>query len=202
MSTYITDAGRGRSSWSEAERVVLTGFMGSGKSTIGPLLAEKLDWNFVDLDREIEHRTGRTVAQIFADRGEGAFRAEETDALQAALHMEKVVIAPGGGAPETPANRALLAGTQKTVVVYLAATFATLQERCAQQAATERMAQQAAAPAVRPLFTDAVAAEARFAARAPLYATLAHLTIETDGRTPEEITAAVFSAIAPSAAKA
>ena len=168
-----------------AERIVLTGFMGSGKSTIGPLLAAELGWNFVDLDAEIERRTGLTVPQIFAERGEAAFRKEETAALVAALGHAHTVIALGGGAPETLGNRLLLEQTPATAVVYLAAPFATLAARCAQQSGN-----------IRPNFTDQAAAETRFATRQPLYQRLAHVSIETDGLSPQDSVAAVLAAVA------
>src|ERR1700749_3713805 len=94
-----------------ASRIVLTGFMGSGKSTVGPLLAAELGWAFLDLDTEIERRTGLTVPQIFAEQGEAAFRKEETAALAAVLGRTRTVIALGGGAPETLGNRLLLEQT-------------------------------------------------------------------------------------------
>jgi shikimate kinase len=171
-----------------AERIVLTGFMGSGKSTIGPLLAAALGWNFVDLDAEIERRTGLTVPQIFAERGEAAFRKEETAALVVALGHARTVIALGGGAPETLGNRLLLEQTPATAVVYLAAPFSTLAARCAQQADN-----------LRPNFADHAGAESRFAARQPLYQRLAHVSIETDGLSPQDSVAAVLVAVAAKA---
>jgi shikimate kinase len=171
-----------------AERIVLTGFMGSGKSTIGPLLAAELGWNFVDLDAEIERRTGLTVPQIFTERGEAAFRKEETAALVTALGHAHTVIALGGGAPETLANRLLLEQTPATAVVYLAAPFATLAARCAQQPG-----------AIRPNFADQAAAETRFTTRQPLYQRLAHVSIETDGLSPEDSVAALLAAVAAKA---
>lgn len=168
-----------------ASRIVLTGFMGSGKSTVGPLLATELGWTFIDLDAEIEHRTGLTVPQIFSEQGEAAFRKEETAALAAVLGRTRTVIALGGGAPETLGNRLLLEQTPATAIVYLAAPFATLADRCAAQSGN-----------VRPNFADPSAAEARFTTRHPIYSRLAHASIETDGLTPEESTAAVLAAVA------
>ena len=178
-----------------AERIVLTGFMGSGKSTVGPLLAAELGWAFVDLDREIERRTGRTVPQIFAEKGEEAFRKEETAALVAALGHARTVIALGGGAPETLANRLLLEQTPATAVVYLAAPFRTLAERCAQQAASPTAN-------LRPNFADAIAAEARFEARQPLYRRLAHVSVDTETLTPQDAVAVLLTAVAAKAQRA
>jgi shikimate kinase len=178
-----------------ASRIVLTGFMGSGKSTVGPLLAAKLGWTFIDLDTEIERRTGLTVPQIFADRGEASFRKEETAALAAVLGRTRTVIALGGGAPETLCNRLLLEQTPATAIVYLAAPFATLADRCTQQAVNPTAT-------IRPNFADPAAAEARFATRHPIYSRLAHVSIETDGLTPEASAAAVLAAVAAKASPA
>ena len=144
---------------------------------------------------EIERRTGLSVPQIFAEKGEDAFRKEETAALAAVLGRTRTVIALGGGAPETLGNRLLLEQTPATAIVYLAAPFATLADRCAQQSADP-------AATVRPNFADTSAAEARFAARHPIYTRLAHVSVETDGLTPEDSAAAVISAIVAVAAKA
>ena len=177
------------------ERIVLTGFMGSGKSTVGPLLAAELGWTFVDLDTEIERRTGCTIPHIFSEKGEAAFRREETAALVAALGRTHTVIALGGGAPETLANRLLLEQTPATAVVYLAAPFATLAERCLQQAAD-------LTATARPNFADIASAQARFDNRQPLYRRLAHLCVETETLTPKESVAAVISGIAAKASRA
>lgn len=79
-------------------RIYLTGFMGSGKSYTGKLLAEKLGLNFVDLDTKIEAAAGRTVSEIFATSGEEAFRKLEAEALRD-NETEGAVVATGGGAP-------------------------------------------------------------------------------------------------------
>ena len=79
--------------------VCLTGFMGSGKSTIGPLLAERLGWRFLDLDVEIERRDGSTVARIFAENGEPHFRKLEAAALAELLGRRRVVRRPATSLP-------------------------------------------------------------------------------------------------------
>ncbi|MCU0242124.1 MAG: shikimate kinase, partial [Vicinamibacteria bacterium] len=80
------------------ERIVLVGFMGSGKSTIGPLLAGRLGWPFIDLDLWIERQQARAIAEIFAREGEAHFRALEQQAARAMLARDRLVIAAGGGA--------------------------------------------------------------------------------------------------------
>ncbi|MDP3149249.1 MAG: shikimate kinase [Ignavibacteria bacterium] len=81
----------------EHERIFLTGFMGSGKSTIGPILANVLGWNFSDLDKLIEHEVGDSVDNIFAARGESFFRSKESEVLKKAGTDSKIVLALGGG---------------------------------------------------------------------------------------------------------
>jgi shikimate kinase len=89
-------------------RVVLVGFMGCGKTSVGQALAELLGWRFVDLDALVEQRTGRSVAEIFRERGEAAFREEERAAASAACREPRTVIAAGGGAFANPETRAIL----------------------------------------------------------------------------------------------
>ncbi len=80
------------------DRVILIGFMGSGKSRVGPELARLLGWAFEDMDRRIEARLGATVEEIFERHGEAFFRSEERRLAEEMAHMESVVIAAGGGA--------------------------------------------------------------------------------------------------------
>lgn len=164
------------------ERIILTGFMGSGKTTIGRRLAGRLRWRFVDLDTLIEQRDGRSVAQIFAESGETAFRVLETDALTSALAEPRLVLALGGGALETPANRQALASAGQTCSVLLTASFDTLYRRCQQQITD---AADSALP-VRPLLGDRAAAAARLARREPVYREHAKFVLDTTGQHPDE----------------
>ena len=77
--------------------VFLSGFMGSGKSTIGPILANVLGWNFFDLDRVIESKQSKKIVDIFAEKGEAAFRLLEREVLREITKGENVIIALGGG---------------------------------------------------------------------------------------------------------
>lgn len=159
------------------ERLVFTGFMGSGKTTLGRLLAAQLDWQFVDLDEEIERIVGRTVAEIFAEKGEHIFRDLETTALQTMLHETSLVMALGGGAIETPANRELLAGSSGTLTVLLTAPSATLYERCLRQRSDPQAG-------VRPLLSNPESFAERLSRREELYRGVASLVIDTSGQTP------------------
>src|SRR6202522_1413911 len=89
-------------------RLILTGFMGAGKSTVGPILARELGWKFVDLDHVIETSSQRTVAEIFRDYGEADFRRRERDAVFTLIGQEDIVLALGGGAVEDDTSRSVL----------------------------------------------------------------------------------------------
>jgi shikimate kinase len=152
------------------KRILLTGFMGSGKTTTGALLAARLGWRFVDLDQYVEAEHGISVADIFAQHGEGHFRQLETAALTSLLAEDYLVLALGGGAPETTANQLLVANSPHTAVVHLTAPLEVLLTRCH------------ADTTVRPNLP--VAAE-RFATRHPIYQRLATHTLDTTTLTPE-----------------
>ncbi len=152
-------------------RVVLVGFMGVGKSTIGRLLAQRLGWDFCDLDRRVEIRAGQPIAEMFASRGEAAFREEERLAAESLLERSQCVVAAGGGAWHEPATRELLA--RDSVSVWLQADLPTLQHRLPDNPA-------------RPLARDRARMAALFAERQPSYR-LADLSVETKDRSPHEI---------------
>ncbi len=121
------------------QRLVLTGFMGAGKSTIGRLLANRVGWSFLDLDTHLEQRAGATIPEIFALHGEARFRRLESTALASALTHRSTVIALGGGTPESLTNRLLLEQTPATFTIFLDAPFPTLFDRCIlQDSATQQ----------------------------------------------------------------
>jgi shikimate kinase len=181
-------------------RIVLTGFMGAGKTTVGRLLAARLGWDFLDLDASIESRTGLAVPSIFAAHGEAHFRQLESQALAASLGRSNIVLALGGGAPESLTNRLLIEQTPATATIFLDAPFATLFDRCMMQALNPAPASAAPATAApvspaqaRPILTDPAAAEARFLARQPIYRRLAHHTISTASLSTEETVTALLA---------
>jgi 3-dehydroquinate synthase len=105
-------------------RLYLLGLPGSGKTTVARQVAHLLGWTFVDTDEQIVRRTGRSVAAIFADDGEPAFRALESAALKEAARMEHAVVATGGGIVGRAANRALLAESGWRVALEVAPSVA------------------------------------------------------------------------------
>lgn len=85
--------------------IILAGFMGTGKSTVGRILADRLGWKFVDTDRLIESEAGLTITEIFDADGEAAFRDLETAVARRLAGMSQCVVATGGGFPLRPENR-------------------------------------------------------------------------------------------------
>ena len=165
------------------QRIVLTGFMGAGKSTIGRLLASHIGWNFLDVDSHLEARTGATIPQLFERHGEATFRRLESSALASALARSRTVLALGGGAPEELTNRLLIEQTPATFTVFLDAPFATLYDRCLLQ------------DIGRPVLANIESAQARFARRRPLYRRISRLIIDTTASTPEETVETILTAL-------
>ena len=176
-------------------RIVLTGFMGAGKSTVGRILAARLRWPFLDIDSLITAEHGRTVAQIFADHGEEHFRRLEAEAIARILDplqqdpphaYEQAVVALGGGAIETEAVRELLfsqpSSVPATVTIFLSAPLPELLARChvGSGEAGSTCSEPGEDTPVRPLLTAAEPPEDRLARRLPHYRR-AHLTVDTAG---------------------
>lgn len=164
-----------------APTIVLIGLRGSGKSTLARLLARRLGLTPVDLDDRTPGFAGQpTVAAVFATLGEPAFREAEARALRQALAEPGIVLALGGGTPTAPGAADLLREAQsrgQADIVYLRAAPADLAARLA-----------AADNAHRPALTaldPAAELAALFAARDPLYSSLARVVIEVAPLTPE-----------------
>lgn len=178
-------------------RIVLTGFMGAGKSTVGRELANLLGWDFLDLDEGIERRAGNTVAGIFAEHGESHFRRLESMTLASSLGRSSLVLALGGGTPEVLTNALLLEQTPGTTTVFLSAPFPVLFDRCMLQALKTADASGHPKDPLRPLLSHPAAAETRFHARLPIYRRLAHVTVDTTELTERETVDVVLERLAP-----
>jgi len=102
-------------------RIYLIGFMGSGKSFAGKQLAQLMDYTFVDLDDYIEDQECTSISDIFANRGEQAFRNLETHYLQSFSTSENIIIATGGGTPCNPDNIATIKASGKSIYMHASA---------------------------------------------------------------------------------
>jgi shikimate kinase len=154
--------------------------MGSGKSTTGRRLARALGWRFVDADREVEREAGRSIPEIFAEEGESAFRALEHRVTQRLLERDQWVVASGGGWPCRPGRLEGLA--PDTGSVWLKASPDTVWER------THR------SPTRRPLLEvpDPRARIRELLAERQEFYRKARWTVDTDGRTTEEVVRAIL----------
>ncbi len=153
--------------------MVLVGPPGAGKSTVGRLVADRLDIPFRDTDSDVEKQVSKSIGEIFVESGEPAFRALERDAVRQALLDHTGVLALGGGAVVDPATRALLRGR---TVVFLDVGLAAAAERCGLNRS-------------RPLLLTNMRAQLRslMEERRPYYEEIATNVIDTNGRTAEEV---------------
>jgi shikimate kinase len=160
-------------------KVVLVGLPGAGKSTTGRRLAKILAVPFADSDDLVEAATGRTVAEVFADAGEDAFRRTESAAVVRALEEFTGVLSLGGGALGTAATRAALERSGVPVAL-LRATLTTLADRVGTAESRPLLVQD---PSGR---LAVLAAE-----RTPVYESLATFAVDTDGKTPGQAAATI-----------
>ena len=165
---------RAQQEMQRVSRLILTGFMGAGKSTVGAILARDLGWRFLDLDQVIEANSHRTVAEIFRDYGEAEFRRRERQAVQQLSGEQEIVLALGGGTVEDESTRSLLIRSPGNCLVFLHAELPDLLARCTVEGK------------VRPLLAAPEALEARHTLRLPHYRA-AHVTVTTTGLAPREV---------------
>lgn len=156
-------------------RLVLTGFMGTGKTRVGKRVAERLGRRFLDTDVLIEAAAGRSIREIFANEGEAGFRERERKAVQEACRVRDAVISVGGGALLSPANRSALESSGLVVCL---------------TASPEEIAARVGPAADRPLLAGAASLPDRIrellAERAALYAGVRE-QVDTSGRSVDEV---------------
>lgn len=157
----------------DGPRVVLVGPMGAGKTTVGRLLAERWGVAFRDTDDAVEQAEGRTISDIFVDSGEEHFRALERSAVTSALGEHPGVLALGGGAVMSAETRDVLAGRR---VVFLRVGLTDAAARVGLGSS-------------RPLLLGNVRGtmKALLDERTPVYESVAQASVDTDGRTPDEV---------------
>lgn len=162
------------------DRVILIGFMAAGKTTVGRVLASRLGWRFVDLDEEIERRTGYAIADLFAEQGEAAFRELEAEATEAVRGTRDIVLAPGGG---WITRSELLASLRpRGLVVWLRVS------------AREAVRRSRAEGRRRPLLQgdEPLSRAAMLLAEREPYYRGADLTIDTEGQDPTAVAVAIL----------
>lgn len=157
------------------DNIFLIGMMGAGKTTIGKLLAKRLQKSFIDTDQEIEHRTGVKISVIFEIEGEAKFRARESGVLEELTVKHNVVLATGGGIILHERNRSLL--SQHGTVIYLNATVTDLWQRI--QHDKNRPLLQVDQPEEK--------LQKIFAERDPLYKSVANIIIDTDNQSVQAL---------------
>lgn len=167
--------------------IALIGYRGTGKSSVAPLLARRLKWDWVDADVEVELRAGKSIAAIFADEGEPHFRHLEANVVAELCSRERCVLALGGGAVLRETSRAHLQKCQ--AVVWLQASVDVLAERIFGDPTTA---------ARRPNLTNHGGRneiETLLAAREPFYRGCATIKVDTENKRPSEIADEIIDAI-------
>lgn len=165
------------------KHIILIGFMGSGKSTVGPLLADELSLKYVDTDQLIEDEEDMSISDIFSVLGEGYFRLKERRALEGILKREPCVVSTGGGSILDPVNVCLM--RESGNVIYLKADIDILYERI--KGCT-----------TRPLVCGDDAYQkvsAIFSKRKSLYEDVAHFVVDTSDLKVDEVVREVLRVI-------
>jgi shikimate kinase len=165
--------------------VFLIGFMATGKTTIGGMLAKKLGWSFVDLDQEISKAAGKTIPELFSTEGEPAFRRREAEAVVAVSGRRQTVVATGGGAACRPDNLERMLAFGKVVWLTVSAEEAVRRTRGGKG---------------RPLLegqVDPVATAAALLAEREPYYSRAHRSVDTTGRSLQDIVQDIMSWLRP-----
>lgn len=166
------------------EHVILIGFMGCGKSTVGYRLSYKLKKCLIDTDHLIEHKAGMTISEMFAQKGEGYFRQKETECLHSLKNeLGSRIVSLGGGTPIREENREIIKQLGK--VVYLKASPDTIYSRVKHD--TRRPLLQCENPKER--------IETLLKERNPIYESVADIIIQVDGKHIKEVVQEVAEAV-------
>jgi len=163
--------------------IVLVGFMGSGKSSVGRELARATGFCFHDTDLLIRHRIGKSIPEIFAAHGEAFFRAQESEALRSFERQDKIVLATGGGIVIDPANVPLL--QRLGPVVWLVADEATIWARVSRNPNRPLLQTPNPREAVQQLLKT----------RYPLYAAVADFSVDSSGLTHHQVARQVLAGV-------
>ena len=166
------------------DHVILIGYMGSGKSTVGFRLSYKLKRCLIDTDKLIEKREGMSISNMFALKGEAYFRAKETECLNSLFHeLSSRIISLGGGTPVREENREIIKRLGK--VIYLKASADTIYERVKHD--TSRPLLQCENPRAR--------IEEMLSERDSIYAGIADIVISVDGKKMKDVVKEIVEAV-------
>ena len=164
--------------------LVLIGYRATGKTTVARLLAQQLGWSSIDADVEIERRAGKSIARMFAEDGEPVFCDLEAAVIADLCGQDRLVLAAGGGAPMRQESRAAM--RQGGKVVWLKAEPATIHARMSGDATTATR---------RPNLTEKNPWDEivhLLAKREPIYRQTAHLEVDTEGKSPQQVAAEIL----------
>jgi len=167
--------------------IILIGYRATGKTTLARLLADKLGWQWADADVEIERRAGKSIARIFAEDGEPAFRDLEAQVIADLCRRENLVLAAGGGAPLRPESRRRM--REAGSVVWLTALPETIHARMSADATTAGR---------RPSLTNRGELDEiihLLEKREAVYRETAHFQIDTEGKSPEELVGQILKSL-------
>ena len=171
--------------------LTLIGYRATGKTTLARRLALRLAWDWVDADVEIERRAGKSIARVFAEDGEPVFRDLEAAVIAELCRRPRLIVAAGGGAPLREESRRAMRNSGR--VVWLTATPETILARMTGDATTADR---------RPSLTNLPPRgeiEQLLSRREPIYREAAHLVIDTEGKSPEQLTEEILAGLGFSA---
>jgi shikimate kinase len=169
-------------------KLILLGYMGSGKTVVGEHLASMLNFSFLDLDTEIENREKCSISNLFEGRGEIYFRKKETEILSEILKAKiSLVLSTGGGTPCYGSNMEILLTSEEVITIYLRLSIRTLTERLFEEKGKR--------PLIRHIDTREKLQEfvgKHLFERVPVYER-SNMVIDTDEMTPQEISAQIIA---------
>lgn len=169
--------------------IALVGYRGTGKTTVARLVAERLRWEAIDSDDEIERQARKSIAEIFADEGETEFRELEVQVVSRLCLRERAVLSVGGGAVLRAENRTALRHEGR--VVWLQATAETLLARLEQDQSTSQRRPNLTARGGLAEIVELLAV------REPLYRETAHLAVDTEGKEPADVAEEIIARLGP-----
>jgi shikimate kinase len=169
--------------------ITLIGYRATGKTTLAKLLAKRLDWDWIDADVEIERRAGKSIAHIFAEQGEPAFRDLEVEVMADLCRRDRLVVAAGGGAPMRPESRRAMRNAG--LVVWLKARPETILARMSGDVTTTTR---------RPGLTEKAPLDEiayLLEVRTPIYRESAHFEVDTEEKSLGELVSAILAQLLP-----